>query len=72
MKLCKHLNYIRSLSPGKAVFFYKTKESDFVPLKVEINKISGQKSSYLKRLFTDLESKNVQGFELAYSNPAND
>lgn len=69
MKLCKHLNYARSLSPGKAVFFYKTKESEFVPLKIETTKISGQKSSYSEAFIHDLESKNVQGFELAYSNP---
>lgn len=69
MKLCKHLNYARSLSPGKAVFFYKTKDSDFVPLKIDVSKINGQKSSYSEAFTHDLEPKNVQSFELAYGNP---
>ena len=46
MQLPRHLNYVRSLSPGKAVFFYKTAESDFEPLQIEQNKLVGQKSGF--------------------------
>lgn len=69
MKLCKHLNYCKSLSPGKAVFFYKTTNSEFIPLRVDINKINGQKSGYAEAFSHELEPKNIQYFELAYGNP---
>jgi len=43
MQLPRHLSYTRSLSPSKAVFFYKTLESAFEPLQIEQNKLVGQK-----------------------------
>ena len=46
MELCRHLSYSRSLSPGKAVFFYKTPECDFVPLRVEVARVLGQKCGF--------------------------
>lgn len=69
MELCTHLSYSRSISPGKAVFFYKTSTSDFVPLRVDVTKISGQKCSYSEGLDTHANPRNVAGYELAYSNP---
>lgn len=46
MELCNILKYDRSLYPGKAVFFYKTPDSNFVPLEADINKIRGPKSGF--------------------------
>lgn len=69
MELCKHLSYSRSLSPGKAVFFYKTAESDFVPLRIEVARISGQKCSYSEAYDANFQPKNVARYELAYRNP---
>lgn len=69
MELCTHLNYCRSLSPGKAVFFYKTVGLDFVPLKIEVTKINGQKSGYTEGFDVDFIPKNIERYELAYSNP---
>lgn len=69
MELCTHLSYSRSLSPGKAVFFYKTAESDFVPLRIEVAKISGQKCGYTEGFDANLKPKNIERYELAYSNP---
>lgn len=69
MNLCKHLNYEASLRPGKAVFFYKTEDSGFEPLEVEVSKIRGQKCSYAEAYSGDGSPKNVQPQDLAYSNP---
>lgn len=69
MKLCKQLNYVRSLSPGKAIFFYKTLESDFVPLQVEVNKIAGQKSSFSEAYDGSGNYKNTAPQDLAFANP---
>lgn len=69
MELCTHLSYSRSVSPGKAVFFYKTADSDFVPLRIEVAKIGGQKCSYSEGFGANFKAKNLQRHELAYSNP---
>ncbi|MNF60006.1 CRISPR-associated protein Csy3 [compost metagenome] len=69
MELCTNLSYSRSVSPGKAVFFYKTAESDFVPLRIEVAKISGQKCSYSEAFDAHFQPKNIERHELAYSNP---
>ncbi|MDI3326791.1 type I-F CRISPR-associated protein Csy3 [Pontibacterium granulatum] len=69
MDLCKHLSYTGSLRPGKAVFFYKTKYSDFEPLQVEVNKISGQKCSVTEGYTSNGAPKSLQPQDLAYSNP---
>ena len=64
MELCKHLSYSRSLSPGKAVFFYKTADSDFVPLRVETARVVGQKSGYSEGFDANFQPKNVERYEL--------
>ena len=69
MELCTHLSYSRSISPGKAIFFYKTAESDFVPLRIEVAKISGQKCGYTEGFEANLKPRNIERHELAYSNP---
>lgn len=69
MKLCKHLNYIRSLSPGKAVFYYETAEADFVPLPTEIHKLNGMKSSFTEAYDSKQKPKPIEPKDLAYGNP---
>lgn len=68
MKLCKLLNYTRSLSPSKAAFFYKTKDCDFKPLQTELGKYSGQKASHSDAYSGNGEVKNVAPQDLAYAN----
>ncbi|WP_028116281.1 type I-F CRISPR-associated protein Csy3 [Ferrimonas senticii] len=69
MELGRHLNYIRSLSPGKAVFFYQTQDSDFVPLPVEVNKINGQKGNFSAGYDARFRAKSTETKDLAYGNP---
>ena len=69
MELCKQLSYERSLHPGKAVFYYKTKSSEFEPLEVETSKIRGQKSSYSEAFSANGAPKNLQPQDLSFSNP---
>ena len=68
MELSNVLKYERSLFPSKAVFFYKTASSDFVPLEAEINRISGQKSGFTDAYTPQFKSKNLAIQDLAYSN----
>lgn len=69
MQICRHLNYVRSLSPGKAVFYYQTPESDFVPIQVETNRIRAAKSGFTEAYDKNQKIKNVAPQDLAYSNP---
>lgn len=69
MELGRHLNYMRSLSPGKAVFFYQTEGDDFVPLPVEVNKINGQKGNFSEGYDARFRAKKTETKELAYGNP---
>ncbi|MGK0270139.1 MAG: CRISPR-associated protein Csy3 [Cocleimonas sp.] len=68
MTHCRQLNYQRSLSPGKAVFYYKTADSEFNPIEVEESRITGTKSGFSEAYNTNLTAKNVQPQDLAYSN----
>jgi len=69
MQICRHLNYNRSLSPGKAVFYYQTPESDFVPIQVETNRIRAAKSGFTEAYDKNQKIKNLAPQDLAYSNP---
>ncbi|OLQ81487.1 type I-F CRISPR-associated protein Csy3 [Photobacterium proteolyticum] len=69
MQLCRHLNYIRSLSPGKAVFYYQAPECDFVPIQVETNRIRAAKSGFTEAYDKNQKLKNLAPQDLAYSNP---
>ncbi|MGR5144815.1 type I-F CRISPR-associated protein Csy3 [Photobacterium sp. DNB23_23_1] len=69
MQICRHLNYVRSLSPGKAVFYYQTAECDFVPIKVETNRIRAAKSGFTEAYDRNQQIKNLAPQDLAYSNP---
>ena len=69
MKLCKHLNYVRSLSPGKAVFYYGTPGADFVPLPTETHKLNGMKSGFTEAYDSKQKPKSIEPKDLAYGNP---
>lgn len=69
MKLPRQLSYTRSLSPGKAVFFYKTPESDFEPLQIERQKIRGQKSGFAEAYKNEANPKELASQDLAFGNP---
>ncbi|MFA8091455.1 type I-F CRISPR-associated protein Csy3 [Klebsiella oxytoca] len=69
MELCTLLNYRRSLSPGKAVFYFKTENNDFVPLRIEVAKINGQKCSFSEGFESNFSPKNIMKYHLAYGNP---
>lgn len=68
MDLCKQFKYERSIQPGKALFFYKTAGSDFIPLQVDKKTIRGQKCSYSEG-YSRLSNTNATPQDLAYSNP---
>lgn len=69
MELCTHLSYMRSISPGKAVFYYKRPECEFVPLEIQTSKIRGQKCSYSEGFRENLQPRKLQQHDLAYANP---
>lgn len=68
MELSNILKYDRSLFPSKAVFFYKTADSDFVPLEAEINRIRGRKSGFTDAFTPSFKPKNLAIQDLVYSN----
>uniref|UniRef100_A0A486XJQ2 CRISPR-associated protein, Csy3 family n=1 Tax=Rheinheimera sp. BAL341 TaxID=1708203 RepID=A0A486XJQ2_9GAMM len=69
MELCNVLKYDRSIYPSKAVFFYKTDESDFIPLEADIIRIRGQKAGFTEAFTPQFKSKNLAPQDLTYSNP---
>ena len=68
MELCNILKYDRSLYPGKAVFFYKTAVSDFVPLEADVNKIRGPKSGFTEAFTPQFSPKNISPQDLTHNN----
>ena len=46
MEDCRQLTYMRSLSPGKAIFYFKTEENDFNILPVETIRVTSGKSGF--------------------------
>lgn len=69
MDIPRQLSYTRSLSPGKAVFFYRTPENDFEPLQVERQKIRGQKSGFTEAYTSSSAPKELAPQDLAFGNP---
>lgn len=69
MELCSILKYDRSLFPGKAVFFYKTSDCDFIPLEAEPNEIQGSKAGFTEGFSQEFLPKNIASQDLAYCNP---
>ncbi|WP_344954321.1 type I-F CRISPR-associated protein Csy3 [Zobellella aerophila] len=68
MIICNHLNYMRSLSPGKAIFYYQTKDREFNPLQVERTSISGQKSGLNEAYDNSMKPLNVGLHALSCAN----
>ena len=68
MELCNILKYDRSLYPSKAVFFYKTADSDFVPLEADVNKIRGSKSGFTEAFTPQFLPKNISPQDLTHNN----
>ncbi|WP_448565932.1 type I-F CRISPR-associated protein Csy3 [Thalassotalea ganghwensis] len=67
MELC-NTKYDRSLYPSKAIFYYQTDESDFVPLEAEVSYIRGKKASFAEGYNSDSTPKNNAPQDLAHAN----
>lgn len=68
MEICNILKYDRSLYPGKAVFFYKTKDCDFVPLEADTNKIRGPKAGFTEAFTPQFSPKKLTPQDLTHNN----
>ncbi len=70
IELARNLSYRRSLSPGKAVFFYKMKDSEFEPLEAESSRLRGVKSSFSEAYDGKGKTKNDDAVgKLPFGNP---
>ncbi|MFD2436855.1 type I-F CRISPR-associated protein Cas7f/Csy3 [Modicisalibacter luteus] len=70
IELARNLSYRRSLSPGKAVFFYKTKDSEFEPLEAESSRLRGVKASFSEAYDGEGKTKNDDAVgKLPFGNP---
>ena len=68
MELCSQLNYVRSLSPGKAYFYYLDRDNKMRPLQIDRTYHRSPKSGYSEAYSGDLKAKNVAPQDLALSN----
>jgi CRISPR-associated protein Csy3 len=68
MEISNILKYDRSLYPGKAVFFYKTVDCDFVPLAADINRIRGPKAGFTEAFTPQFSPKNLSPQDLTHNN----
>ncbi|WP_153448147.1 type I-F CRISPR-associated protein Csy3 [Vibrio algicola] len=68
MKLCKQLNYVRSLSSGKACFFFLDNDQKMQPISIDRTRLRGSKGDYSQAYSGDLKRKNVAPHELAQGN----
>lgn len=69
MEICNILKYDRSLYPGKAIFFYKTEDCEFVPLEVGIARIRGPKAGFTEGFNPQFTPKNIAPQDLTHCNP---
>jgi CRISPR-associated protein Csy3 len=69
MELCSQLNYVRSLSPGKAFFYYLDDASKMRPLNIDKTRLRAPKSGYAEAFSGNFKAKNVAPQDLAFSNP---
>ncbi|MDE1264558.1 type I-F CRISPR-associated protein Csy3 [Vibrio aestuarianus] len=69
MELCNQLSYVRSLSPGKAYFYYLDDNKKMAPLKIDRTRLRAPKSGYAEAYSGDFQQKNVAPQDLAFSNP---
>ncbi|EKO3971881.1 type I-F CRISPR-associated protein Csy3 [Vibrio fluvialis] len=68
MELCSQLNYVRSLSPGKAYFYYLDGDNKMRPLQIDRTYHRSPKSGYSEAYSGDMKVKNVAPQDLALSN----
>ncbi|GGA85853.1 type I-F CRISPR-associated protein Csy3 [Neiella marina] len=69
MELCSQLNYCRSLSPGKAYFYYLIDGKE-QPIGVDRTRIRAPKSGFSEGFESkDMKPKDTAPQDLAYSNP---
>lgn len=70
MELCSQLNYVRSLSAGKACFYYLTSSGDMCPLAIDKTRLRAPKGGYAEAYKgSKFTQKNVAPQDLAYANP---
>lgn len=70
MEFCKNLNYIRSLSAGKAFFYYLDENEKTKPLAIDQTRLRAPKGGYAEMYGSNnLTIKNVDSHALAFSNP---
>ena len=70
MELCSQLNYVRSLSAGKACFYYLTPSGDICPLAIDKTRLRAPKGGYSEAYRgNQFHQKNVAPQDLAYANP---
>ncbi|ELP2652789.1 type I-F CRISPR-associated protein Csy3 [Vibrio fluvialis] len=69
MELCSQLNYLRSLSPGKAYFYYLDEDNKMRPLQIDRTHLRAPKSGYSEAFSGNFKSKNIAPQDLSYSNP---
>lgn len=69
MNLCNQLNYQRSLSTGKAYFYYLSKDNEICALEKDRSVIRAPKGGYAEAYNgNNYEPKNLAPQDLAYSN----
>lgn len=70
MELCNQLNYVRSLSSGKAYFYYLDADGKMAPISIDRTHIRAPKSGYSEGYTgSSFQQKNVAIQDLAFSNP---
>lgn len=70
MELCNQLNYVRSLSAGKAYFYHLSNDGEMCPLEIDRTRLRAPKSGYAEAYKGDkFAEKNVAPQDLAYANP---
>lgn len=69
MELCSQLNYVRSLSPGKAYFYYLDETNNLLPLQIDRTHLRAPKGGYSEAYTGNFNAKNVAPQDLAFSNP---
>jgi CRISPR-associated protein Csy3 len=69
MELCSQLNYVRSLSSGKA-YFYSLSDGEMQPIKIDKTRLRAPKAGYSEGYKgSDFSPKNTAPQDLAYANP---
>ncbi|KLV09226.1 CRISPR-associated protein Csy3 [Photobacterium aquae] len=70
MELCNQLNYVRSLSAGKAYFYHLSKGGEMCPLEIDRTRLRAPKGGYAEAYKgSKFVQKNVAPQDLAYANP---